>query len=333
MKNFLLICLLISLFSCKQSPKQPDLTQVKLDVQVLRFEKAYFALDTNHLDKGLNALNNSFPGFSKDYLYNILGTTVDSAMKDSKTFIGSYRSMFDSSQQLYADFNPIAQEVVQGFKAVKYYYPTYPVPTKLVTFIGPINSYANIITTDAIAIGLQMYMGKNYSLYQTEMCLELYPAYISRRFEKAYIPVNCMKTIIDDMYPNKALGKPLVEQMIEAGKRQYLLNLFLPNTADSIKTGYTQAQLEGCIKNEADIWGFFVQNNFLYESNPDQTKDYMNEAPNTPALGDGSPGMIGQFVGTRIVQKWMEKKGNIAPDILMHTPARQIFEESHYKPK
>jgi uncharacterized protein YjaZ len=59
----------------------------------------------------------------------------------------------------------------------------------------------------------------------------------------------------------------------------------------------------------------------------------MNEAPNTPALGDGSPGMIGQFVGTRIVQKWMEKKGNISPDILMHTPARQIFEESHYKPK
>jgi hypothetical protein len=241
--------------------------------------------------------------------------------------------MYDSSQLIFADFNPISQQVLQGLKAVKYYYPKYPVPTKLVTFIGPINSYANIITTDALAVGLQMYMGKNYSLYQTEMGLELYPAYISRRFDKAYIPVNCIKTIIDDMYPNKALGKPLVEQMIEAGKRQYLLNLFLPNTADSIKTGYTQAQLDGCIKSEADIWSFFVQNNFLYESNPDQTKDYMNDGPNTPALGDASPGMIGQFVGTRIVLKWVEKKGAVAPDILMQTPARQIFEESHYKPK
>jgi hypothetical protein len=333
MKKFLLICLLFSIFSCKQSPKQPDLSLVKLDLKVLHFEKAFFAMDTNHLDKSLNALNDSFPGFSKDYLFNILGTTVDSAMKDSKSFISSYKMMYDTSQLIFSDFEPISWEVVQGLKAVKYYYPKYPVPTKLVTFIGPINSYANIITTDAIAVGLQMYMGKNYSLYQTEMGLELYPSYISRRFDKAYIPVNCIKTIIDDMYPNKSLGKPLVEQMIEAGKRQYLLDLFLPNTADSIKTGYTQAQLEGCIKSEADIWGFFVQNNFLYESNPDQTKDYMNDGPNTPALGDASPGMIGQFVGTKIVQKWLEKKGAVAPDVLMLTPARQIFEESHYKPK
>jgi hypothetical protein len=59
----------------------------------------------------------------------------------------------------------------------------------------------------------------------------------------------------------------------------------------------------------------------------------MNDGPNTPALGDASPGMIGQFVGARIVEKWLEKKGTVTPDILMQTPARQIFEESHYKPK
>ena len=40
-----------------------------------------------------------------------------------------------------------------------------------------------LLTTDAMAIGLQLYMGKNYSLYQTEAGQELYPAYISRRFE------------------------------------------------------------------------------------------------------------------------------------------------------
>jgi hypothetical protein len=333
MKKFLLVCALFSVLACKQSPKSPDLSKVQIPMQVMRFEKAFFALDTNQLDKGLSALNQSFPGFSKDFLFNILGTTVDSAYKDSKTFIHSYQSMYDSSKLLFTNFDPISKEVLQGLKAVKYYYPKYPVPTKLVTFIGPINSYANIITTDALAVGLQMYMGKNYSLYQTDMGLQLYPEYISRRFEKSYIPVNCMKTIIDDMYPNKSLGKPLVEQMIEAGKRLYLLDLFLPNTADTIKTGYTKAQLEGCIKNEAEIWGFFVSNNFLYESNPDQTKDYMNDGPNTPALGDASPGMIGQFVGSRIVQKWIEKKGSISPELLMQTPARQIFDESHYKPK
>jgi len=310
MKNFLLFSLAFLLFACKQKPQLPDLSQVKFEMTTMRFEKAFFSMDTLQMDKSLNTLNDSFPGFTKDYLFNILGTTVDSAAKDCKFFKSSYQSMYDSSKMVFANFKGIEEEVLQGLKTVKYYFPKYPVPSKLVTFIGPINSYANIITTDALAVGLQMYMGKNYSLYHTDMGLQLYPAYISRRFEKEYIPVNCIKTIIDDMYPSKSLGKPLVEQMIEAGKRQYLLELFMPLTADSIRTGYTQAQLDGCIKNEAEIWGFFVQNNLLYEGNPDQTKDYMNDGPNTPALGDASPGMIGQFVGTQIVKNGSIKREN-----------------------
>ncbi len=333
MKQLLTAVLLFSLFACKQSPKSVDVSSVKVDLQVLRFEIAFFSIDTNHIDFGLNKLNAAFPGFAKDFLFNILGTTFDSAGKDTRKFISTYRVLFDSTKLIYTDFNSIEAELKKGLQHVKYYYPKYPLPSKLVTFIGPINSYANIITTDALAVGLQMYMGKNYSLYQTEMGLELYPNYISRRFDRSYIPVNCIKTIVDDMYPNKSLGKPLIEQMIEAGKRQYLLSLLLPETADSIRTGYTAAQIKGCNKNEADIWSFFIQNNLLYESNPDQTKDYMNDGPNTPALGDASPGMIGQFVGTRIVLKWIEQHNTVSPDWLMQKPAKEIFEETKYKPK
>jgi hypothetical protein len=179
MKKFLLVSILFSLFACKSTRKLPDLGQVKINFQVMHFEKAFFALDTSHLDKGLTDLNASFPGFSKDFLFNILGTTVDSAFKDSKTFIRSYQSMYDSTKIVYADFEPISKEVLQGLKAVKYYYPQYPVPTKLVTFIGPINSYANIITTDALAVGLQMYMGKIiHSIIQIWVCnciLNIFP--------------------------------------------------------------------------------------------------------------------------------------------------------------
>lgn len=333
MKQLLTVGLLFFLFACKQSPKPVDVSAVKIDLQSLRFENAFFTIDTNHVDAGLNKVNAAYPGFAKDFLFNILGTTVDSATKDTRKFIRTYGVLFDSAKLLYADFKPIEEELKKGLQRVKYYYPKYPLPSKLVTFIGPINSYANIITTDALAVGLQMYMGKNYSLYQTEMGLELYPNYVSRRFDRAYIPVNCIKTIIDDMYPNKSLGKPLVEQMIEAGKRQWLLQTLMPETPDSIRTGYTQAQIEDCNKNEADIWSFFIQNNLLYESNPDQTKDYMNDGPNTPALGDASPGMIGQFVGTKIVLKWIDQHAAVSPDSVMRKPAKEIFEETRYKPK
>ncbi len=325
--------LLVFLFACKQGPKTPDVSAIKVNLQVVRFEEAFFSIDTNHhIDEALTKLNNDYPGFTKDYLFNILGTTPDSASKDIRLFHNTYRRLFDSSKQLFANIKPLEQALNNSLQYVKYYYPKYAIPTKLVTFIGPINSYGNIITTDAFGIGLQLYMGKNYSLYNTEMAQELYPSYISRRFDQAYIPINCMKNIIDDMYPNKNLGKPLVEQMVEAGKRQYLLKLFLPNMPDTLITGYTAIQLATCNSNESNIWHYFIQNNLLYESNPDATKDYMNDGPNTPALGVDVPGLIGQYVGEKIVLKWLDKKGNVSPDILMQTPAKQIFEEAKYRP-
>jgi len=332
LKRVFFLAALSVLFACKQGSKTPDVSNIKVNLQVIRFEQAFFSIDTNQIDEALTKLNNDYPGFTKDYLFNILGTTPDSASKDIRLFQNTYRRLFDSSKQLFANIKPLEQALNKSLQYVKYYYPKYAIPTKLVSFIGPINSYGNIITTDAFGIGLQLYMGNNYSLYNTEMAQILYPSYISRRFDQAYIPVNCMKNIIDDMYPNKNLGKPLVEQMVEVGKRQYLLKLFLPNMPDTLTTGYTAKQLAICISNEASIWHYFIQNNLLYESNPDATKDYMNDGPNTPALGVDVPGLIGQFVGEKIVLKWLDKKGNVSPDILMQTPAKQIFEEAKYRP-
>ncbi|MGZ3009879.1 hypothetical protein AAER19_04910, partial [Pseudomonas aeruginosa] len=73
-----------------------------------------------------------------------------------------------------------------------------------------------------------------------------------------------MKNIIEDIYPDKSLGRPLIERMIESGKRLYLLDAFMPDVADTLKNGYTQTQYEDCLNNEKNIWTFFVQNNLLY---------------------------------------------------------------------
>ncbi len=82
----------------------------------------------------------------------------------------------------------------------------------------------------------------------------------------------------------------------------------MPETADTLKTGYTKNQLDGCYKNEQTIWSFFVQNDLLFTTDPSLIKDYMNDAPQTQAFGQDSPGFIGQFVGWQIVKKWMEQK-------------------------
>lgn len=337
------IFLLPAIFSaCNSKEKAPDVSHIKVDLQIERFEQDFFAIDTANIDPYLDALDQKYPNFFQDYLFRILAIepNPDSVRKYVKQFIRDYSVVKDSAGNLFGDMKPIEAQIEQGLRYVKYYFPDYKAPTQLITFIGPFDAFSkvgayatgDIITYDAIGAGLQLHMGKDYSFYKTEAARQLYPAYASRRFEKEYIPVNAMYNIIDDMYPPKYQGLPLIEQMIEAGKRVYALDHLLPEVADTLKTGYTQKQLNGAYNNEQNIWSFFLSNDLIYTSDPNIAKDYMNDGPNTPALGAGSPGFIGQFVGWQIIKKWMRKNDKKDLDELMKTPAKQIFEEAKYKP-
>lgn len=329
-----LLAMAVLLAACGSKKKIPDVSAIKVDLQITRFEQAFFKVDTTNIDASLQQLHTTYPGFTQDFLYNILGThnNDDTARKDVVAFTTSYKPLYDSAEIIFKNFAPIAQQVQQGLQFVHYYFPKYPLPKQLITFVGPINSYGNIITQDGLAVGLQLYMGNQYSLYQTEAFQGLYPAYVSRRFTPDYIPVNCLKNVVDDIYPKQNSAKPLVEQMVETGKRLYLLDAFLPNADDTLKTGYTKEQLATCYKNESNIWAFFIENNLLYETDPNKINPYLNDGPNTPEINTTAPGFIGQFVGWQIVEKWMAKNDKITLQQLLATPARKIFDEARYKP-
>lgn len=338
MKKLFLPFALAAFIGCSGDRNIPDVSNVKIDLQTYQFEKDFFAIDTINISASLQSLHQKYPGFLQDFIFNILALpahpdSTQAVENGIRSFITSYHTLKDTSRHAIKNMDVVQEDIKRGFQFVKYYFPAYKIPTKIITFIGPFNSYANIITADALGIGLQLYLGKNFSWYHSEAGQQLYPAYISRRFEPQYIPVNSIKTIIDDMYPNNSAGRPLVEQMVEAGKRLYLLDHFLPETADTLKTGYTQEQLEGAYNNEAMIWGFFLNNDLLYAIDPALTKDYMNDAPNTAVLGEASPGFIGQFIGWQIVKKWMNKNNKTTLNVLMKTDPKIIFEQSKYKPK
>jgi hypothetical protein len=332
MKLLLTGLAVVVLFACSDKPPVPDVSGIQVPLNTVRYDTAFFHLDTNHVSSGLQQLYQRYPGFTQDFLYNILGTSPDSAQKDAAHFISSYYSLYRDADKLFSNIKSTEAAVKRGLQFAHHYFPAYPLPKQLIYFIGPINSFGNIITRDGLAVGLQLYMGKDYPLYLTEAGQQLYPRFVSRRFEPAYIPVNCMKNIIDDMYPERSSGNTLAERMVESGKRQYLLSLLLPETPDTLRTGYTEQQLKGCYESEKNIWSFFVQNDLLFSTDPNMGRDYLNDGPNTPVFGDASPGNIGQFVGTQIVKKWMKNNRAVTPDQLMKTQAKKIFEEAKYKP-
>jgi hypothetical protein len=336
------------LLSCNNDNQIPDVSHIKIDIKLRRFEKDFFAMDTNHLSESLQRLHQNYPDFTNDFIKNILGLNVTALLNGSseetkavKTFLKDYRPLKDSADKVYGDFETEIEEIKKGLQFLKYYFPQYKTPQSIITFIGPIDAFfqtsfgtqGDIITTSALGVALQLHMGSNFSFYTSEQGRGLYPEYISRNFTPQHVAVNCMKNIIDDMYEDMSTGKPLIEQMIEKGKRLFLLDKLLPATRDHLKIGYTEKQLKSAYRNEAIIWDFFLANDLLNSTEQNIVKNYVGEGPKTQELGEDAPGNIGSFTGWQIVKKFMSKHQEVGLDKLMSMDAREIYISSKYKPR
>ena len=161
MTKFLFIAATVLCLSCNSAQKTPDITAIDVPLTTVRYEQSFFAIDTLRLDVSLQKLAGQEPLFTQDFLYNILATTPQTAVKDVPQFMSAYQSMFKQVSTQFASIKSEEAAIKEGLKYVKYYFPDYKLPTKLITFIPPINSFGNTLTLDAPATGLQMNPRKN----------------------------------------------------------------------------------------------------------------------------------------------------------------------------
>jgi hypothetical protein len=339
------ISLACTLWGCGNRSKTPDVSGVPVTLQTIRFEQEFFGLDTNNLDASVESLRSRYPMFTVDFVERILGIPWgdSSPMKYRalNQFLSDYRPIKAEAEKAVGDFGKYEKEIKKGLQYVKHYFPAYKTPGKIITFVGPLDAYAegktggygDIITPEALAVGLQLHLGSQSEIYLSPQGQQLYPAYVSRRFDPAYITVNCMKNVVDDLYPGMGADRSLLDLMVDKGKRLYLLDRFLPETPDSLKIGYTDGQLKGSGKNEGLIWNFFLQNNLLFETDLQKIKSFVGDGPKTPELGDDSPGYISLYMGRQIIRTYMEKFPDTPLDKLLQLDAKTILNESKYKPK
>ncbi len=287
-KPLLAVLLTVLLFACNDNKKGiPDVSDIKVEVLIERFDQSFFSIDTNILSASLQKVQQQHPDFYLDFMQQILGVdgadTSRNTILVTKEFIRGYKSIYDTLQLIYKKTDWLQKELEKGFQFVKYYFPKYKTG-KAILFVGPFDAPGVAATSTGLAIGLQQYAGRDFSVYQSQQGQELFPLYISRRFSKEYITANCMKAVVEDIFRDQSGGKPLIEQMIEKGKQWYLLDKFLPTTPDSIKTGYTQQQLDWCNAYEGNIWSYLVKNEDLHSLTPSVLQTYIGEAPFTQGL-------------------------------------------------
>lgn len=338
----LFFCLAL-FFACSSRNNGPDVSGINVEMTVERFDRDFFSMDTIGMEKSISDLQVKYPSLMPIFMYNILGLDSASQFEALPRFLRQNRFLYDSAAKVFENFDDVKKEFEQTFRYVKYYFPAYKIPG-LVTIIGPIDALAVtasgeptpvFIGSDFIGINLQFYLGKNFSLYRDRFFIaNVAPEFRSRRFEKKYIIADAMKLVADDIYPDKSSGKGLVEQMIEKGKQWWLLDKFLPAMPDSVKTGYTQQQLDWCKANEGMIWSAILTNEKnIFTREPAVIQNYIGEAPFTQTLSPASPGNIGPWIGWQIVKKFAEKNSSWSIDEVMRTEPKKILDEAKYKPK
>src|SRR4030095_13563483 len=156
MKNATIFILLFAfLIACSNGKDKPDVAGIKVSVPIERLDRDFFSIDTNNISDGLLQLVGKYPGFYKDFMEHIIGVSAISA--DSNTvlvtreILRSYRTVYDTIEQVYKNTGKLQSDLEKAFKYVKYYFPNYKTG-KAILFVGPFDAPGVATTPEGLAI-------------------------------------------------------------------------------------------------------------------------------------------------------------------------------------
>jgi len=164
---------------------------------------------------------------------------------------------------------------------------------------------------------------------------ETFPEYMRIEFDEAQILPDIVSSFsYGKIAPPK--DRTLLSLMIYKGKELYMKDLLIPDVADNVKIAYTEDKYKWCEENESQMWSHFIENKLLYDTNPKNEQRFMNEAPFSKfylEIDNESPGRVGAWLGWQIVRSFMENHPDVKLQELLAMSAKELFEESKYKPK
>lgn len=305
------ICFMLA---CSTKPKDPIDGQKIEPILVQRFDEAFFALDTNNLANGITNLYKNYPEFSNDFFSKILHLDPQLDSIKVKNFYKQYLPVYIDSRSTNIT-KQIDDNLNKALARFHFYFPEYQMPTSLVYFISPLNSFANVLGSNYIGVGLQT------TNTQVDELLK--------------IPFYCAQNLVDDYLSKKQQEKNLLYQMIASGKRQFILNTICLNTPDTLLWNYSSLQLKTIKEQESEIWQYLKEQQILMSNERIDFLNILGEAKNNSLLGAPLPGNIGKYIGYRIVESYMRKQAKESWDDirkLVTTPASEIYAGANYQP-
>jgi len=324
--------------------KKIDVSKEKVSYKVQRFDQDFFAIDTTHIAESEANLRAKYGQFYDDYVTHIMNfgraeSPVDTTHHDPHIDIIHFLSnpsdidLYDTVQKEYPNITDIQPGLTDMLRHYQYYFPGKPHITRVYTMITEFSDGVATYDDSTICIGLDMYLGSSYRYYAS---VDL-PQFMIAKLKRAYIIPNITEALYNANFDKTAYNAqlPLIEALINEGKKYYFMECMLPDMPDSLIMGYTSRQEEWCRNSEKSIWQYLNERDLLYKVNYMEQKRYTTDGPSTTGMPSESPPKVGSWVGWQIVRKFMKNsRGKVSlNDLLDNYSAKQIFTLSNYKPK
>lgn len=305
----------------RQQPVQAQINKVKIE----DYGHALFALDPEKVKEGLDSLSGEFRFFIGDKPDTLKVIQIKEFITDPFN-----RALYEKSREVFPDLGFLEDGLSKTFGTIKTVYPEFKVPRVYTYISGLLYEYPVQYIDTVLVIGLDMFLGWNYEGYRAAAL----PVYLTRRMEPQNIIPECSRQIAFSLLPENYQPNTLLDQMILHGKVLYAMDLFLPDTPDSLKIGYTKSQLEWACDNEAPLWRLLIDQQLLFRSDAGISSRFIQDGPFTSGLPGGSPAMLGRWLGWQIVRSYMKKNSGISLQQLFgQSDSQLILSQSGYKPK
>ncbi|MDQ3141851.1 MAG: hypothetical protein M3Q56_06345 [Bacteroidota bacterium] len=338
--------LIFFISACHLTDKKnnPDVSHIKINLHIQRFEKDLFSLDTTNLSAGLSALHQKYPELCPLFFESIMSFTdsffvLDKQLQDKmKYFISDsiIINTYNKSQVQYQDFSSIESQIDHSLRFMKYYFPHKQEPNfyTVVSDFGVGNFiFEDAQQKDGIGIGLDFYLGSAIDYKMIDPKNPSFSNYLNRCFNKDHLLKKSWEVWVNDLIGPEP-GEQLLDYIIHRGKKIWILTKILPTIPDTVLFEFTPDQLDWCQKNETGIWSYFLSENLLYSTEHKKFTKYINPSPNSPGMPDVAPGQTGSYIGYQIIKAYFEKNPQTQiEDFVRETNAQKILEMARFKPK
>ena len=305
-KIFNVMLLVFSIIGCN------DVNYDK-DIEIIRFEKQFYNSDEKQLDDLIEKYPYLFPNqFPKSNWINKINDSLE--IDFYKNSLIEFRGYDFNSKKLKLIFNN-AKSILQNFKT-----------PKIITLISKSDFNDRVIYNGPyLFISLNLYFGSNY--------YENIPKYISKNMNKFFIP-NDIAFKISERYIKSKDDRTLLSNMILFGKILYLNKLLNSDEKEYVIFNTTTKKMNWTNENEFEIWSYFVENEYFFNTDIDLRSRFMSLSPYSKFnldIDKKSPGAIGRWLGYRIVDSYMKNNKTDLKE-LINLDHYTIFNKSKYKP-